>query len=148
MNNLTITLFSSCQEIFQPCRLRQLCNTLGRNPVWKKSLSGYWILYFPHSFNITINQNSSASFSQNVCWSWLQLSSIRDYKGRTLIKKKNKNPRLLRKFFINFHFREPGHYVVQKKSVYEALGAAGLLNFIGRSDPEWWKNSVFFVCIM
>lgn len=118
VNNLTITLFSSCQEIFQPCRLRQLCNTLGRNPVWKKSVSGYWILYFPHSFNITINQNSSASFNQNVCWSWLQLSSVRDYKGRALIKKKNKNPRLLRKFFINFHVREPGHYAVKKKKVF------------------------------
>lgn len=148
MNNLTITLFSSCQEIFQPCRLRQLCNTLGRNPVWKKSVSGYWILYFPHSFNITINQNSSASFSQNVCWSWLQLSSVRDYKGRALIKKKIKILGYLGSSLLISILGKQDIMLFKKKSVYEALDAAGLLNFIGRSHPEWWKDSVFFVCIM
>lgn len=44
VNNLTVILSSSCQEIFVPCRLRQLCKALDRNPVWKKI--SFWVLNF------------------------------------------------------------------------------------------------------
>lgn len=59
-----------------------------------------------------------------------------------------KNPWLPGKLFINFHFREQENYIVQQRGVYEVLGAARLLKFIGKSDPKQWKNQQFYVHVL
>lgn len=56
VNNLTIILISSCQEIFVPCRLRQLCKALDRHPVWKKI--SFWILNFIFSTFLWYNNRT------------------------------------------------------------------------------------------